>query len=58
MPNAMANAEIIKSQLRGSCLLAMSIWNDQETTSLAEKYGASRNRKVQTSRLSGLRVDH
>jgi DNA-binding NarL/FixJ family response regulator len=30
----------IKAQLRGSRLLAMSVWNDPETASLAEKYGA------------------
>jgi len=30
----------VKAQLRGSCLLAMSVWNDQETASLAENYGA------------------
>jgi hypothetical protein len=29
-----------KAQLRGSCLLAMSVWNDEETTGLAFTYGA------------------
>jgi hypothetical protein len=43
MPNAvMANAEFIKTQLRGSCLLAMSFANDEETIRLAESYGAVR----------------
>jgi DNA-binding NarL/FixJ family response regulator len=42
MPNAVANAEIIKSQLRGSCLLAISFMNDEETIRLAESYGAVR----------------
>jgi DNA-binding NarL/FixJ family response regulator len=31
---------LIKAQLRGSCRLAMSLWNDEETTGLAESYGA------------------
>jgi DNA-binding NarL/FixJ family response regulator len=31
---------LIKAQLRSSCLLAMSIWDDAETVSLAESYGA------------------
>jgi len=30
----------IKGHFQGSCLLAMSVWNDAETTSLAESYGA------------------
>jgi DNA-binding NarL/FixJ family response regulator len=30
----------IKAHLHGSCLLAMSVWNDEETTSLAQSYGA------------------
>jgi DNA-binding NarL/FixJ family response regulator len=30
----------IKGHLNGSCLLAMSVWNDEETTSLAQSYGA------------------
>jgi DNA-binding NarL/FixJ family response regulator len=30
----------IKRNLNGSCLLAMSVWNDEETISLAESYGA------------------
>jgi DNA-binding NarL/FixJ family response regulator len=30
----------IKAHLNGSCLLAMSVWNDEETTSLAQSYGA------------------
>jgi DNA-binding NarL/FixJ family response regulator len=43
MPNtAVANAEIIKSQLRGSCLLAISFMNNEETMLLAESYGAVR----------------
>jgi DNA-binding NarL/FixJ family response regulator len=42
MPNAVANAEIIKSQLGGSCLLAISFMNDEETMLLAESYGAVR----------------
>jgi len=32
----------IKAHLHGSCLLAMSVWNDEETTSLAQSYGATR----------------
>jgi DNA-binding NarL/FixJ family response regulator len=43
MPNsAVANAEIIKSQLRGSCLLAISFLNNEETILLAKSYGAVR----------------
>jgi hypothetical protein len=30
----------IKSQPRGYCLLAMSIWDDKETVRLAEGFGA------------------
>jgi DNA-binding NarL/FixJ family response regulator len=30
----------IKGHFQGSCLLAMSVWNDAETASLAESYGA------------------
>jgi DNA-binding NarL/FixJ family response regulator len=30
----------IKKQLSGSCLLAMSVWADKETATLAESYGA------------------
>jgi DNA-binding NarL/FixJ family response regulator len=30
----------IKGHLHGSCLLAMSVWNDAETASLAQSYGA------------------
>jgi len=30
----------IRIHLRGSCLLAMSVWNDEETASLAKSYGA------------------
>jgi DNA-binding NarL/FixJ family response regulator len=30
----------IKGHFHGSCLLAMSIWNDEETASLAQSYGA------------------
>lgn len=33
-------AATIKDHLHGSCLLAMSVWNDEETTSLARSYGA------------------
>src|SRR5580700_598735 len=32
----------IKGHLHGSCLLAMSVWNDEETASLAKSYGALR----------------
>lgn len=31
-----------KKSLGGCCLIAMSIWNDEETKSLAESYGALR----------------
>jgi DNA-binding NarL/FixJ family response regulator len=30
----------IKGRLHGSCLLAMSVWNDAETASLAQSFGA------------------
>jgi DNA-binding NarL/FixJ family response regulator len=30
----------IKDHFHGSCLLAMSIWNDEQTASLARSYGA------------------
>jgi DNA-binding NarL/FixJ family response regulator len=30
----------IKGHLHGSCLLAMSVWKDEETASLARSYGA------------------
>jgi two-component system chemotaxis response regulator CheB len=30
----------IKDHFQGSCLLAMSVWNDPETASLAQSYGA------------------
>ena len=33
-------AATIKAHLHGSCLLAMSVWNDEETASLAQSYGA------------------
>jgi DNA-binding NarL/FixJ family response regulator len=33
-------AATIKDRLHGSCLLAMSVWNDEETASLAQAYGA------------------
>jgi DNA-binding NarL/FixJ family response regulator len=33
-------AATIKDHLQGSCLLAMSVWNDEETASLAQSYGA------------------
>jgi DNA-binding NarL/FixJ family response regulator len=43
MPNAeRSNAEFIKGQLRGACLLAISFANDEETILLAESYGAFR----------------
>jgi DNA-binding NarL/FixJ family response regulator len=32
----------IKGHLHGSCLLAMSVWNDAETASLAKSFGALR----------------
>ena len=32
----------IKGHLHGSCLLAMSVWNDAETASLAQSYGAAK----------------
>jgi DNA-binding NarL/FixJ family response regulator len=35
-------AERIKGELRGSCLLAMSIWDNKEAFQLAQSYGASR----------------
>src|SRR5580704_10597713 len=30
----------IKGHLQGSCLLAMSVWNDEEAANLAKSYGA------------------
>jgi DNA-binding NarL/FixJ family response regulator len=33
-------AECIKRELRGSCLLAISVWDSQETVELARRYGA------------------
>jgi DNA-binding NarL/FixJ family response regulator len=30
----------VKGHLQGSCLLAMSVWNDEQTASLARGYGA------------------
>jgi len=33
-------AATIKGHLHGSCLLAMSVWNDEETARLAQSYGA------------------
>jgi DNA-binding NarL/FixJ family response regulator len=33
-------AATIKDHLHGSCLLAMSVWNDAQTASLAQSYGA------------------
>jgi DNA-binding NarL/FixJ family response regulator len=33
-------AATIKGHLHGSCLLAMSVWNDKETAELARGYGA------------------
>jgi DNA-binding NarL/FixJ family response regulator len=35
-------AATIKGHLHGSCLLAMSVWNDQETADLARSYGAAK----------------
>jgi DNA-binding NarL/FixJ family response regulator len=32
----------IKGHLNGSCLLAMSVWNDEETADLAKSYGAKK----------------
>jgi DNA-binding NarL/FixJ family response regulator len=31
---------VIKDRLRGSCLLAMSVWTDEETATIARTYGA------------------
>ena len=33
---------LVKAQLRGSCLVAMSIFADEETADLAQSYGAFR----------------
>jgi len=35
-------ASQLKQQLDGSCVLAMSVWNDEETNSLAQSFGASK----------------
>jgi DNA-binding NarL/FixJ family response regulator len=35
-------AATIKDHFQGSCLLAMSVWNDAETASLAQGYGAAK----------------
>ncbi len=32
----------IKAHFHGSCLLAMSVWNDAETVSLARSFGAAK----------------
>jgi DNA-binding NarL/FixJ family response regulator len=32
---------VLKRQLNGSCVLAMSVWNDEATHSLAQSFGAS-----------------
>jgi DNA-binding NarL/FixJ family response regulator len=32
----------IKAHFHGSCLLAMSVWNDPETASLARSFGATK----------------
>jgi DNA-binding NarL/FixJ family response regulator len=32
----------IKAHFHGSCLLAMSVWNDAETASLARSFGATK----------------
>ena len=32
----------IKAHFHGSCLLAMSVWNDPETASLARSFGAAK----------------
>jgi DNA-binding NarL/FixJ family response regulator len=31
---------LVRAQLRGSYLLAMSVWNDEETNAVAHNYGA------------------
>jgi DNA-binding NarL/FixJ family response regulator len=33
---------LVRGHFHGSCLLAMSIWNDEETSRLAESFGAVR----------------
>jgi len=35
-------ASQLKQQLDGFCVLAMSVWNDEETNSLAQSFGASK----------------
>jgi DNA-binding NarL/FixJ family response regulator len=43
MPNqSEITPETIKSRLRGACLIAISIWTDEETAKLAQRYGAFR----------------
>jgi DNA-binding NarL/FixJ family response regulator len=34
------NPAYVNGQLQGSCVLAMSIWNDEETIDLGRSYGA------------------
>jgi DNA-binding NarL/FixJ family response regulator len=35
-------ADIVKQYMDGTCLIAMSLWDDAETHSLAESFGAAR----------------
>jgi DNA-binding NarL/FixJ family response regulator len=43
MPNRdRGTADAIKGHMREACLIAVSIWTDEETTALAQSYGAYR----------------
>jgi DNA-binding NarL/FixJ family response regulator len=35
-------ADMVKQYMDGTCLIAMSLWDDAETQSLAESFGAAR----------------
>jgi hypothetical protein len=35
-------ADLVKEHTHGTCLIAMSLWDDAETQSLAESFGATR----------------
>jgi DNA-binding NarL/FixJ family response regulator len=36
------NADMVKPHMHGTCLIAMSLWDDAESQSLAESFGAAR----------------
>jgi DNA-binding NarL/FixJ family response regulator len=48
-------ADLVKQHLHGTCLIAMSLWDDAETQSLAENFGAAR--LLEKSRLATTLID-